>query len=68
MENAIARRTAESSVLLHGRFTSSITATRSTKNGKGNAYPMLISYDPQSRKLISRCVARNLTIKPNLMG
>jgi hypothetical protein len=39
------------SVLLHGRLYIVYNGDASaTKNGKGNAYPMFISYDPQSRK------------------
>ncbi len=38
-------------VLLHGRLYIVYNGDASaTKNGKGNAYPMFISYDPQSRK------------------
>ena len=37
------------SVLLHGRLYVVYNGDASaTKNGKGNAYPMFISYDPQS--------------------
>ena len=39
------------SVLLHGRLYIVYNGDASaTKNGKGNAYPMFISYDPQSRE------------------
>ena len=39
------------SVLLHGRLYIVYSGDASaTKNGKGNAYPMFISYDPQSLK------------------
>ena len=39
------------SVLLHGRLYVVYNGDASaTKNGKGNAYPMFISYDLQSRK------------------
>lgn len=39
------------SVLLHGRLYIVYNGDAiATKNGKGNAYPMFISYDPQSRK------------------
>ena len=39
------------SVLLHGRLYIVFNGDASaTKNGKGNAYPMFISYDPKSRK------------------
>ena len=39
------------SVMLHGRLYIVYNGDASaTKNGKGNAYPMFISYDPQSRK------------------
>ena len=39
------------SVLLHGRLYIVYNGDASaTKNGKGNAYPMFISYEPQSRK------------------
>ena len=39
------------SVMLHGRLYIVYNGDASaTKNGKGNAYPMFISYDPQLRK------------------
>ena len=41
------------SVLLHGRLYIVYSAdATATKNNKGKAYPMLITYDPQTRRLI----------------